>query len=116
MTAISNPRTAAVNSGGTLVNATSYPYPCMVHSIHVAHATGGAAWIQIHNHAGTPAEGAVPRFVHAIETSKNDAKIEGDSFPIYFDQGVYICESDTVATKTLHAGVDLFVVMVIEAP
>ena len=114
MPGIKSPHKVVVTSGATLVNQVIYPYPCIVHAIHVAHGTGGAAWVQIHNSATVPPEGSVPLVTHAIEASKNDADIEGGMFPFYFDEGVYICESDTVPTKTLHAGLDCFVTLVIE--
>lgn len=112
--AIHHPKKIVVNSGATLVNEVIYPYPCIVHAIHVAHGTGGAAWVQVHDVAAAPADGAIPTFVHAIDSAKSDARIEGHAFPYFFENGVYICESDTVPTKTLHAGLDLFVVLVIE--
>lgn len=113
---IRHPHKTLVTSGATLVNEVIYPYPCTVHAIHVAHATGGAAWIQIHNAASAPANGAVPLMTHSIDSSKRDADIESIGWPFYFTEGVYVCESDTVPTKTLHAGLDLFVTMVIEVP
>lgn len=109
-----HPRTTVVTSGGTLVNEVIYPYPCIVHSIHVAHATGGAAWVQVHDVSSAPPNGAVPTFAHEIASAQRDAVIEGGGFPLYFRNGVYVCESDTVATKTLHAGLDLFVTLVVE--
>lgn len=103
-----------MTSGGTLVNEVIYPYPCIVHAIHVAHASGGAAWVQIHDSATVPLDGAVPLVTHSIDSSKRDAAIEGMVGAINFVNGVYVCESDTVPTKTLHAGLDLFVTLVIE--
>ena len=113
--AIHQPRKVVVTSGATLVNEVIYPYPCVVHSIHVTHNTGGAAYVQVHDADTPPANGTVPMFAHSIESAKKDADIESSgAFPIYFESGVYVCESDTLATKTLHAGADLFVSLVIE--
>jgi len=111
---IRHPHKLVLTSGATLVNEVIYPYPCTVHAVHVAHGTGGSAWLQIHNSATVPAEGSVPWVTHSIDSASSDAAIEGNMFPLYFDEGVYVCESDTVPTKTLHAGTDLFVTIVIE--
>jgi hypothetical protein len=108
-----NVKKIVVTSGGTLVNQVIYPYPCIVHAIHVAHASGSAGWIQLHNSATVPADGAVPLVSHAV-AANSDADIEGDGYPFYFDAGVYICESDTVPTKTLTTPSDLFISMMIE--
>lgn len=112
---IRHPHKAVVNSGASLVNAVIYPYPCTVHAIHVAHVAGAAGWIQIHNSATVPAEGAVPMVAHAV-AANSDADIEGPGYPLYFSEGVYVCESDTIPTKTLTTPTDLFVTMVIESP
>lgn len=109
-----HPRTTVITSGDTLVNEVIYPYPCIVHAIHVAHASGGAAWIQVHDAASAPSNGAVPWFTHEVASANRDALIEGGGFPLYFPTGVYVCESDTVPTKTLHAGSDLFVTLIVE--
>lgn len=111
--AVPHPRTSVVTSGATLVNAALYPYPCLVHAIHVAHAQGSAAWIQVHDSAGVPAEGSVPLITHSV-VAGSDADIEGIIARHYFANGVYVCESDTVSTKTLHAATDLFITMIIE--
>ena len=112
---IRHPNKTVYNSGAVLVNQVLYPYPCIVHAIHVAHGTGGSAWLQVHNSATVPPEGAVPVVTHEIPSGSGDAEIEsGNAFPFYFTEGVYICESDTIPTKTLHAGLDLFVTIVIE--
>jgi hypothetical protein len=110
---IRHPHKVVVTSGATLVNAVIYPYPCTVHAIHVSHVAGAAGWIQLHNSATVPEEGAVPLYSHAV-AANSDADIEGTGYPFYFSEGVYICESDTIPTKTLTTPTDLFVSMVIE--
>ena len=72
--AIHQPRKVVVTSGATLVNEVIYPYPCVVHSIHVTHNTGGAAYVQIHDADTPPANGTVPMFTHSIESAKTGKK------------------------------------------
>lgn len=101
-----------INSGGALTNAVLYPYPCAVHGIHVYHASGSTGIIQIHDSATVPAEGAVPLMVHHV-TANSDADIEPHT-PLFFKNGLYVCESDTIATKTLTTPTDLFIHVLIE--
>ena len=108
-----NVKKLVVTSGATLTNEVIYPYPCIVHAIHVAHSGGSAAWVQIHNSATAPADGAVPLVSHSV-AANSDADIEGQGYPYYFDEGVYICESTTIPTKTLDVGSHLFISMVLE--
>ena len=107
------PHKTVVTSGGTLTNEVIYPYPCTVHAIHVAHGGGSAMWFQIHNSATVPADGSVPLVSHSV-SANGDADIEGQGYPYYFSEGVYICESSTIPTKTLAAGLHTFFTMVIE--
>jgi hypothetical protein len=46
--------------------------------------------------------------------ANSDGDIEPTA-PLYFKYGVYICESDTITTKTLTAAAHLFVTIVIES-
>lgn len=108
-----NVKKVVVTSGDTLTNEVIYPYPCIVHAIHVAHSGGSSAWVQLHNSATVPADGAVPLASHSV-AANNDADIESAGWPLYFDAGVYVCESTTIPTKTLDAGTHLFISMVIE--
>ena len=108
-----NVKTIAVTSGATLVNEVIYPYPCIVHRVHIAHSGGAASWVQIHNSATVPAEGSVPIITHAV-AAKNDATVEGGGGPFYFPDGVYICESTTIPTKTLAGDSHLFITLIIE--
>ena len=66
MPGINVPHKIVVTSGATLVNEVIYPYPCIVHAIHVAHSGGASMWIQIHNSATVPAEGSVPLVSHSV--------------------------------------------------
>lgn len=109
---MSHPHVTVVNSGGTLVNAVLLAQPCIVHAFHVLHSSGNAGYIQIHDSATVPAEGAVPQQVHTV-AANTDAVIENFP-PITYLNGVYVCESDTIATKTLTTPTDLFVFMIIE--
>jgi hypothetical protein len=109
------PKSTILTSGDTLVNEVVYPYPCILLGLHVAHLGAQANWIQIHDSATVPAEGAVPLVTHQVEKDA-DAHIEGLTARYYFENGVYICESSTVPTKTLTVTLDIFVSMRIESP
>lgn len=111
--AIPHPKTVVFTSGGTLVKEAIYPYPCNVLAIHVAHLGAQAAWIQIHDAASVPADGAVPLSTHAV-AKDSDADIEASIQRHTFEHGVYVCESDTVPTKTLHSTEDCFITIVLE--
>lgn len=113
MAGLVNPFVVSFNSGGTLVKEVVYPYPCTVHAVHVGHTTGSSTYIQIHDLASAPADGAVPQQSHSV-ASGQDAHIE-HSVPVYYANGVYICESSTLPTKTLAAVAHLFVHILIEA-
>lgn len=113
MSGIRHPHSIVVTSGATLVKEVVYPYPCNVIGLHVAHLGAQAAWIQIHDSATAPADGAVPLVTHAVNKD-SDAEIEGVVARHTFVNGVYICESDTVPTKTLHSTEDCFITLIIE--
>jgi hypothetical protein len=112
MSGIVNPRVEVLNSGGALVNEIIFPFPAIVHGIHAAHDAGSAAWLQIHDLAVAPEDGVVPLMVHTIKAG-GDAVIE-HTRPIYFQNGIYICESTTLTTLTLAQASHLFVHLIIE--
>ena len=107
------PKTVAVTSGGTLVNEVIYPHPCIVHRVHVAHNSGSATWVQVHDASSPPANGAVPIITHSV-TANEDATIEGGGGPFRFLNGIYVCESSTIVPKTLVVTPHLFVTLIIE--
>jgi hypothetical protein len=112
MSGITNPRVEVINSGGTLVNEALFPYPAIVHGLHAAHSTGSAAWLHIYDSATAVANGTVPLMAHTIKAG-GDAVVE-HTRPIYFENGIYICESDTLSTLTLTAASHLFIHIIIE--
>ena len=112
MAGLNAPKLIVINSGGTLVNEVIYAKPCIVHQVHVAHDGGSATFIQIHDVNSAPANGTVPMMVHTVGAN-SDADIEPHS-PLYFENGVYVCESSTLPTKTLAGLSHLFVYIIIE--
>jgi hypothetical protein len=108
-----HPKLVVLNSGGTLVNEILLSQSCIVHGIHITHSSGSAGVIQVHDSATIPAEGAVPMQAHQI-SANSDADTTLGLPPILFLNGVYVCESDTIATKTLTTPEDLFIFIVIE--
>lgn len=111
--AIKFPKAVFLNSGATLTNEVLYPHPCILLGWHAAHRGAQASWIQIHDSATVPPDGAVPIVTHQIDKD-SDAHIEGILYNQYFENGIYICESDTVPTKTLHSTMDCFFTIVLE--
>lgn len=110
--AVYHPKMVTISSGGSLVAEVIYPHPCLVHHIHVAHTSGTATWVQVHDANSAPADGAVPKMVHTVAANQ-DAKIEPHG-PVRFENGVYVCESSTLPTKTLSVTPHLFVFIMIE--
>ena len=55
-------------------------------------------YLQIHNSATTPAEGAVP--MASLPIAAGDTLVMAD-MPLTLSAGLYICLSETLATKTL---------------
>ena len=87
-----------VNSGG-YVDSIIIPVPVILVGFTVDNS-GPAQFIQLHDAAALPAEGAVPVFPFRIATE--------DFLPIwfggegrFFPTGLVICNSSTAATKTI---------------
>lgn len=59
-----------------------------------------AQYIQLHNATALPADGSVPVFVFKIN-SDTSIFIEWSVFGRHFTNGIVICNSSTVATKTI---------------
>lgn len=71
--------------------------PCVLLNATILNSSASARFMQVHNAAATPAEGAVQVF--EIKIAPNDwAQI---LTPIKLSIGCYICSSLTAATKTL---------------
>lgn len=63
---------------------------------------GSDQFVQIHDSATTPANGAVPKVVFKVTASKNFS-LDYGSVGRSFDNGIYICNSSTSSTKTVGA-------------
>lgn len=75
--------------------------PCSLSQLVVDNA-GGAQFIQLHDSATVPADGAIPTLVFRIPASTSaafDAALRG----VQFNTGLVICNSSTAATKTIGA-------------
>jgi len=64
--------------------------------------SGAAQFVQLHDSATVPAEGAVPLIVLAVESAKNFSLLPALR-GLRFNRGLYICNSSTGPTKTLGA-------------
>jgi len=61
-----------------------------------------AQWIQIHDSAVVPADGAVPLIrIRVVENSNFNFTCEWRELPVFCSKGIYICNSTTGPTKTL---------------
>lgn len=73
--------------------------------IHVIgyNAKTASQFIQVHNAASLPSEGAVPVYVFAVDASSNFSFVIPASSPEGepFVTGIVICNSSTYATKTI---------------
>lgn len=76
------------NNAGTFFGLTGY------------NSLGSAQFIQIHDAASLPANGAVPVIIFKVNTESNFA-LELSEYGIAFNTGIVVCNSSTGATKTL---------------
>lgn len=65
-------------------------------------AKTSAQFIQVHNSATLPADGAVPLYSFAVQGSGNFS-MDVPITAIPFSTGITVCNSSTVATKTIGA-------------
>lgn len=72
---------------------------CVLHSLIVSSDLGTLQWLQIHDLATTPANGAVPLICIPIPVNGHAVL----DFPIALQNGCYVCNSTTHDTKTLGA-------------
>jgi hypothetical protein len=97
-----------VNSGSSLVaGAVLYDKPCLVHAVHAIHSTGAATAIAIFDSATVPANGTLPLALHRIEAN-SDGDIEHTD-PLFFENGLYVCETTTIPLKTISLSADIFI-------
>lgn len=81
--------------------------PGILYGLLVYNNNAGAQWIQIHDSATVPADGAVPAITFDIATQAAktlDYGLRGRKFA----KGIYVCNSTTDVTKTLGAADCLF--------
>jgi hypothetical protein len=78
-----------------------------VFGLTVYNDNAGTQWIQLHDSASTPANGAVPAVVFEILTQAARS-LDLGSLGRRFASGIYVCNSTTDTTKTLGAADCLF--------
>ncbi len=66
----------------------------------IGYNSGAAQFIQVHNSATLPANGAAPLFVQAIAATSN-FEITLPDTPLICAVGIVLCNSSTGATKTI---------------
>lgn len=66
-------------------------------------AKTSAQFIQVHDSSSVPAEGAAPLLVLRVPASSNFSIDFGTKFGRYFAFGIAVCNSSTMATKTIGA-------------
>ena len=64
------------------------------------HNAGATQYIQVHDSATVPADTAVPLHTFRVEANQNFSFDTG-KFPIYLRNGFVLCNSSTLATKTI---------------
>lgn len=80
--------------------------PSRLYSVTLYNSSAGTVYLQVHDAAAAPADGAVPKLVVAVPAGQTgafdwqDGKICGT--------GIYLCASTTDTTKTLAGAVGIF--------
>lgn len=108
---VTNEVTLAVNpiNGSAPFNAVTTAYTAslqvkasasMLYGLSGYSSKGSAQFIQIHDSAALPAEGAVPKVVFTVGASSNFS-IDFGVFAMAFYNGVYVVNSSTGPTKTI---------------
>lgn len=72
---------------------------CRVTMIGGYNSKASAQFIQFHNSATLPAEGAVPVITFTVPASSNFSYVFPDGW--VFDRGLTVCNSSTATTKTI---------------
>jgi len=115
------PRPLLVNPDGSLASGEGYGVTnvssAALEASHVLKASagslvslrgynsGGAQFIQLHNAAALPANGAIPLVVMAVPATSNfEIPLP---VPLVFATGIVVCNSSTAPTKTI-GGADCF--------
>jgi hypothetical protein len=94
-----------VTSMTAATNFVASATPDYLVELHVKNVTAGAKFLQIHNAASLPSNGAVPEFVWDLAASATkELKFR---IPEYFDTGIVVASSSTAATLTVSVTSDL---------
>ena len=76
--------------------------PVTLYGLTVNNTNAAAQYVQLHDSATTPADGAVP--VMCIKApAADDQIIDLGIYSMAFVNGLYVCNSSTAATKTIGA-------------
>lgn len=74
--------------------------PAILMGLLVHNTSASAQYIQIHNVDALPANGAAPEVIFIIEAGKTQS-IDYSPHGRFFQTGMVVCNSSTVATKTI---------------
>ena len=103
--------TIVPGSAQTAMNATTTAYAASLlakasagtlYYISGYNSNASAQFIQVHDAAALPADGAVPKLIMRVAATSNFAFISG-SLGRYFANGIVVCNSSTGPTKTIGA-------------
>jgi len=76
--------------------------PVTLYGLTVNNTNAAAQFIQLHDSASVPAEGAAPALVIKAPAA-DDQVIDLGVYGMAFTNGLYVCNSSTAATKTIGA-------------
>lgn len=93
------------NSQGLVKDMQAYADRAFLLDVSAYNATDTDLYLQVHDSAATPDDGAVPKYVRLLEARACRGLTFGFKPGGLFESGLYICVSTTDATKTL-AGVN----------
>lgn len=80
-----------------------------LYSLTVYNSGAAAQWIQVHNAAAVPANGAIPSVSVKVPADSN-ISVDFGPFGVRFGTGIAVCNSSTGPTKTLGAADCFFMV------
>lgn len=98
--------------GHSVASQIGLAYPGRLFLLVGYNAKTSTQFIQIHNSATLPANGAVPEYVFSVPASSNFS-LDLSQYGDFFSEGVVVCNSSTQSTKTIGSADCSFTMLVL---